>query len=85
MSSSQVTILATLFYFFFGRSVAVVVLSLLLSQSSGVNAVMVKSLRGGYCRGETPDPIPNSAVKPSRADDTATGGKVGRRHDFYFY
>ncbi len=26
---------------------------------------------GAYTGGETPDPIPNSEVKPSRADDTA--------------
>ena len=26
---------------------------------------------GGHTGGETPDPIPNSVVKPSRADDTA--------------
>ena len=26
---------------------------------------------GGHTGGETPEPIPNSVVKPSRADDTA--------------
>ena len=31
---------------------------------------------------ETPDPIPNSAVKLLSADDTATGGKVGHRQVF---
>jgi hypothetical protein len=40
-------------------------------------------LPGDFIAGATPDPIPNSAVKPRRADDTANGGKVGRRQDFF--
>ncbi len=32
---------------------------------------------GGYTDGATPDPIPNSAVKPVSADDSATNAKVG--------
>ena len=27
---------------------------------------------GDYCRGVTPDPIPNSEVKPSSADGTSS-------------
>ena len=36
--------------------------------------------------GVTPVPIPNTEVKPSNADDTASlrGGKVGRRQVFLF-
>ena len=35
--------------------------------------------------GVTPVPIPNTEVKPSNADDTASlrGGKVGRRQAFF--
>ena len=42
---------------------------------------------GDYGRGVTPVPIPNTEVKPSRADDTAPlrGGKVGRRQAFFVY
>ena len=38
-------------------------------------------LRRGYTMEATPVPIPNTAVKLHRADDTSwhTGGKVGRR------
>ena len=38
-------------------------------------------LRRGYTLEVTPVPIPNTAVKLQRADDTSwhTGGKVGRR------
>jgi hypothetical protein len=32
---------------------------------------------GGYSVGETPDPIPNSAVKPYSADGTARETSVG--------
>ena len=41
---------------------------------------------GDYIRGDTPLPIPNRAVKPSRADDTSPvrSGKVGRRQGFFF-
>ncbi len=41
---------------------------------------------GGHGGGETPDPIPNSEVKPSNANDTAEGicGKVGRCQDFLY-
>ena len=39
---------------------------------------------GGFIGGATPDPIPNSAVKSSRADDTTIGGKVGRCQGFIF-
>ena len=40
---------------------------------------------GDYRGGETPDPIPNSAVKPSCADGTwaLCPGRVGRRRDEY--
>lgn len=40
-----------------------------------------RALRRGYTLEVTPVPIPNTAVKLQRADDTArdTGGKVGRR------
>ncbi len=31
---------------------------------------MYKNLPGGYCKGVTPDPIPNSAVKPFSANGT---------------
>ena len=39
------------------------------------------TLRRGYTLEVTPVPIPNTAVKLQRADDTSwhTGGKVGRR------
>jgi hypothetical protein len=37
---------------------------------------------GDHIERETPDPIPNSAVKPLRADDTAKCGKVGYRQVF---
>ena len=39
------------------------------------------ALRRGYTLEVTPVPIPNTAVKLQRADDTASvrGGKVGRR------
>ena len=37
---------------------------------------------GGYGGGATPDPIPNSEVKPSSAHDTGIAGKVGRCQDF---
>lgn len=40
---------------------------------------------GGCSGGETPDPIPNSAVKPSSADDTAIGGKVGHCQDIFLF
>ena len=30
---------------------------------------------GGFSGWETPDPIPNSAVKPASADDTSHEGK----------
>ena len=33
----------------------------------------------------TPDPIPNSEVKLSSADDTTIGGKVGHRQGFLFF
>ena len=32
--------------------------------------VMYKILPGDYCKGVTPDPIPNSAVKPFSANGT---------------
>ena len=40
---------------------------------------------GGYGGSVTPDPISNSEVKPSYADDTAPlrGGKVGRCQAFF--
>ena len=31
---------------------------------------MYKHLAGDYCKGVTPDPIPNSEVKPSSANGT---------------
>ncbi len=37
---------------------------------------------GDYRGKAIPDPIPNSVVKLSSADDTASGGKVGRCQDF---
>ena len=42
---------------------------------------MTKHLSGGYSEGAPPVPIPNTAVKPFCADDTAgaTRGKVSRR------
>ena len=40
---------------------------------------------GDYSGGETPEPIPNSAVKPSSVDDTTIGGKVERRQGFFFF
>ena len=51
-------------------------------------ALLIKrviSFPGDYSEGETPDPIPNSEVKPFSADDTATGGKVGRCQVFSFF
>ena len=37
-------------------------------------------ISGDYSEGETPVPIPNTAVKPLSADGTAlTRGRVGRR------
>tara|TARA_Y100001970_G_scaffold46487_1_gene58486 strand:+ start:308 stop:469 length:162 start_codon:yes stop_codon:yes gene_type:complete len=36
-----------------------------------------KIFSGGYGIGETPDPIPNSAVKPYSADGTARETSVG--------
>ena len=41
---------------------------------------------GDYGGGDIPVPIPNTEVKPSNADDTASlrGGKVGRRQAFLF-
>jgi hypothetical protein len=43
-------------------------------------------LPGGYRGGGTPVPIPNTEVKPSNADGTASlrGGRVGRRQAFLF-
>ncbi len=32
--------------------------------------IYIKSLPGDYCKGVTPDPIPNSAVKPFSANGT---------------
>ena len=32
--------------------------------------VMYKTMPGDYCKGVTPDPIPNSAVKPFSANGT---------------
>ena len=40
---------------------------------------------GDYSEGETPDPIPNSAVKPFSVDDTTIGGKVEHRQGFFFF
>src|SRR6476660_8029831 len=42
------------------------------------------SVSGGDSGGETPVPIPNTAVKPSSADGTARSpcGRVGRRRIF---
>ena len=44
-----------------------------------------KEFLGGDSEGETPVPIPNTAVKPSTAHGTATsrGGRVGRRRDLF--
>lgn len=33
--------------------------------------ILLLKILGGYIRGVLPDPIPNSEVKPSRADGTA--------------
>lgn len=44
---------------------------------------MLKDFSGGFGGRETPESIPNSAVKPSSADDTAICGKVGRRQEFF--
>ena len=43
--------------------------------------ITLPTLRRGYTLEVTPVPIPNTAVKLQRADDTASdrGGKVGRR------
>ena len=40
---------------------------------------------GDYGGGGIPVPFPNTEVKPSNADDTASlrGGKVGRRQAFF--
>ena len=40
---------------------------------------------GDHSGGVTPVPIPNTEVKPSNADDTASrrGGKVGSRQAFF--
>lgn len=40
---------------------------------------------GDYSEGETPDPIPNSAVKPFSVDDTTIGGKVEHRQGFFLF
>ena len=34
----------------------------------------LKDIPGGFSGGVTPDPIPNSEVKPTRADGTSTAG-----------
>ena len=41
---------------------------------------------GDYGGGDIPVPIPNTEVKPSNADDTASlsRGKVGRRQAFFY-
>ena len=35
-----------------------------------INLFIYKVLPGDYCKGVTPDPIPNSAVKPFSANGT---------------
>ena len=40
---------------------------------------------GGYTGVVPPDPIPNSVVKYSRADDSSSSAKVGRRHQSAFF
>ena len=46
-------------------------------------SVVYNSFPGDNGGGVTPDPIPNSEVKPSSADDTTIGGKVGHRQGFF--
>ena len=42
-------------------------------------------MSGGHSGEEIPVPIPNTEVKLSNADDTASrGGKVGSRRAFFF-
>ena len=45
------------------------------------------SILGSHSGSVTPDPIPNSEVKPSYANDTASlrGGKVGRCQVFFVF
>ncbi len=35
-----------------------------------IKTINITSLPGDYCKGVTPDPIPNSAVKPFSANGT---------------
>src|SRR4029453_285517 len=57
----------------------------LLSQNLPVQIVEHASPSGGDGGGDTPVPIPNTAVKPSSADGTAWSpcGRVGRRRILY--
>src|SRR5438128_12646053 len=55
-------------------------LALLTAGPSGLHCI-ANPVSGGDSGGETPVPIPNTAVKPSSADGTARSpcGRVGRR------
>ena len=44
---------------------------------SALLSSFVFQLPGDYGGGETPVPIPNTEVKPSSADGTALGNRVG--------
>ncbi len=54
-----------------------------LSLLSAINMFL---LPGDYGGGDIPVPIPNTEVKPSNADDTASrrGGKVGNCQAFFY-
>jgi hypothetical protein len=41
------------------------------NSTSHVRLIQLKSVPGGLAGGATPVPIPNTEVKPSKADDTA--------------
>jgi hypothetical protein len=49
-----------------------------------LNHVLKRSYLGGFYGGGTPVPIPNTAVKPTRADDSRKA-KVGSRQDMVFF
>ena len=53
-------------------------LCLMLIQESASHPL---TCSGDFIIGVTPVPIPNTAVKPDRADDTGIPGKVGRRRN----
>ena len=52
-----------------------------------VRELAERTVSGGHSGGETPVPIPNTAVKPARANGITGGGppgRVGRCRDFLY-